>query len=91
VWILDSRASNHRDLFSSLDDCLIQQIFVGDSSPIDVVGARTTDLTNGKISNVFFVPSFIAKLLSIFQIIHSCHGKNAKFSPHNVVIRYLKY
>jgi hypothetical protein len=40
---------------------------------------------------VLSVPSLSSNLISVYQMTHSGEGKTIEFSPHKVVINYLKY
>ena len=43
------------------------------------------------ISMILCVPNLSCNLLSVYQITHSGEGKTIDFSPHQVVIKDLKY
>ena len=78
-------------MFSSLNDCNTKHIYVGDDRSLSVVGSGTIHLENGQFNDVLCVPILSCDLLSIYQITHSGEGKMVEFSPHDVVIKDLKY
>jgi hypothetical protein len=78
-------------IFSSLNECNTKKIFVGDDRSLSVVGFGTVQVDNGHFNDVLCVPSLSCNLLSIYQITHSGEGKTIEFSPHQVVIKDLKY
>ena len=82
--------ANNESMFTSLDACNTKQIFVGDSTPLEVKGFGIIELANGQINDVFCVPDISTNLLSIYQITHSGEGKIVEFFPNSVVIRELK-
>jgi hypothetical protein len=94
-WLIDSVASYHmakdKDIFSNLNECNTKKIFIGDDRSLSVVGSRTIQVDNGHFNDVLCVPSLSCNLLSIYQITHSGEGKTVEFSPHQVVIKDLKY
>jgi hypothetical protein len=93
-WLIDSRASYHmakdRDIFSALNECNTKKIFVGDDRSLSVEGSGKVS-RNGHFNDVLCVPSISCNLLSVYQITHSGEGKTIEFSPHQVVIKDLKY
>jgi hypothetical protein len=94
-WLIDSRASYHmakdKYIFFVQNECNTNKIFVGDDSSLSVVGSGIVQVDNGHFSDVLCVPSISCNLLSLYQITHSSEGKTIEFSPHQVVIKYLKY
>jgi hypothetical protein len=94
-WLIDSGASYHmakdKAIFSSLNECNTKKIFVGDDRSLSVVGSGTVQVDNGHFNDVLCVPSLSCNLLSVYQITHSGEGKTIEFSPHQVVIKDLKY
>ena len=68
--LIDSGASNHmmakRDSFSSLETGKSIPIHMGDDSTIISEGQGTVDLENGFFSNVLYVPSLAANILSVY-------------------------
>jgi hypothetical protein len=94
-WLIDSGASYHmakdKDIFSSLNECNTKKIFFGDDRSLSIVGSGTIQLDNGHFNDVLCVPSLSCNLLSVYQITHSGEGKSVEFSPHQVVIKDLKY
>jgi hypothetical protein len=94
-WLIDFGASYHmakdKDIFSSLNECNTKKIFVGDDISLSVVGSGTVQVDNGHFNDVLCVPSLSCNLLSVYQITHSGEGKTVEFSPHQVVIKDLKY
>jgi hypothetical protein len=93
-WLIDSGASYHmakdKAIFSALNECNTEEIFVGDDRSLNVVGSRTIQVENDHFNDVLCVPNISCNLLSIYQITHSGEGKNVEFSPHQVVIKDLK-
>ena len=77
--------------FSPLHECNTKQIFVGDDSSLSVVGSGTVPIENGHFSDVLCVPRISCNLLSVYQITHSGESKTITFTPHEVVINYVKY
>jgi hypothetical protein len=94
-WLIDSEAYYHmakdKAIFYALNECNTKKIFVGDDRSLSVVGSRTIQIDNGHFNDVLCVPSISCNLLSIYQITHSGEGKIVEFSPHQVVIKDLKY
>jgi hypothetical protein len=94
-WLIDSEASYHmakdKAIFSKLNECNIEKIFVGDDKSISVVGTGKVQVDNGHFKDVLCVPSISCNLLSMYQITHSGEGKTVEFSSHQVVIKDLKY
>jgi hypothetical protein len=94
-WLIDSGESYHmdkdRDIFSSLNECNTKKISVGDDISLGVEGSGTIQVENGHFNDVLCVPSLSCNLLSIYQITHSGEGKTVEFSPHQVVIKDIKY
>jgi hypothetical protein len=93
-WLIDSGASYHMDkdknIFSALNECNTNKIFVGDDRSLSVVGSGTIQVDNGHFNDVFCVPSLSCNLLSIYQVTHSGEGKTVEFLPHQLVIKDLK-
>jgi hypothetical protein len=58
---------------------------------LSVIGSGTIQVYNGIFNDVLRVPSISCNLLSMYQIIHSCEGKTIEFSPHQAIIKDLKY
>jgi hypothetical protein len=94
-WIIDSGESYHmdkdRDIFSTLNECNTKKIFVRDDRSLSVEGSGTIQVENGHFNDVLCVPSLSCNLLLVYQITHSGEGKTIEFSPHQVVIKDLKY
>jgi hypothetical protein len=94
-WLIDSGAYYHmakdKDIFSALNECNTKKIFVGDNRSLTVEGSGTVQVENGHFNDVLCVPSLSCNLLSVYQITHSGEGKTIEFSPHQVVIKDLKY
>jgi hypothetical protein len=94
-WLIDSGASYHmakdKAIFSALNECNTKKVFVGDDRSLSVVGSGTVQVDNGHFNDVLCVPSLSCNLLSVYQITHSGEGKTVEFSPHQVVIKDLKY
>jgi hypothetical protein len=78
-------------IFSSLNECNTKKIFVGDDRSLSVVGCGTIQVDNGHFNDVLCVPILSYNLLSVYQITHSGEGKIVYLSPHQVVIKDLKY
>jgi hypothetical protein len=93
-WLVDLGASYHmakdKAIFSSLNECNTNKIFVGDNRSLSVVGSGTIQVDNGHFNDVLCVSSLSCNLLSVYQITHSGEGKTVEFSPHQVVIKDLK-
>jgi hypothetical protein len=93
-WLIDSGESYHmakdKAIFSTLNECNTNKIFVGDDRSLSVVGSGTIQVDNGHFNDVLCVPSLSCNLLSVYQITHSGEGKTIKFSPHQFVIKDLK-
>jgi hypothetical protein len=75
--------------FYALNECNTRQIFIGDDRSLSVVGSRVGQLDGGHY--VLCVPSLFCNLLLVYQITYSNEGKKIEFSPHQVVIKDLKY
>jgi hypothetical protein len=94
-WFIDLGASYHmakdKAIFSTLNECNTKKIFVGDDRSLSVIGSGKVQVHNGHFNDVLCVPSLSCNLLSVYQITHSSEGKTVKFSPHQVVIKDLKY
>jgi hypothetical protein len=94
-WLIDSRASYHMDkdkaVFSTLNDCNTKFFFVGEDRFLSVEGYRKVHLNNGQIKDVLCVLNLSCNFLSVYRITHSSEGKSVLFTPHQVVIRDLKY
>ena len=88
--LIDSGASNHmmaeKDSFSSLETEKSIPIHMGDDSTIILEGQGTIDLENGYFSNVLYVPSLSANLLSVYQMTHIGMPKRVSFIPNDVEI-----
>ena len=73
--LIDSGALKHmmdeRDTFSSLETEKSIPIHVGDDSTIISEGQGTVDLENGFFSNVLYVLSLAANLISVYQMTHT--------------------
>ena len=70
--LIDSGDLNHmmaeKDSFSSLETDKYIPIHMGDDSTIISEGQGTVDLENGFFSQVLYVPSLAANLLSVYQM-----------------------
>jgi hypothetical protein len=81
-----------RAIFFALNECSTKIIFVDDDISLSVVGSGIVHVDNGHFNDVLCVPSLSCKLLSRpYWISHLGEGKNVEFSPHQVVIKDLKY
>jgi hypothetical protein len=94
-WIIYFRESYHmvkdKDIFVSLNECNTKKIFVGNDRSFSVIGSGIVEVDNGHFNDVLCVPIISCNLLSVYQITHSSEGKTIEFSPHQVVIKDLKY
>jgi hypothetical protein len=94
-WIIDSGSSYHmakdKYIFSALNECNTKKIFVGDDRSLSVVGSGTIQVENGHFNDVLRVPSLSCNLLLVYQITHSGECTTIEFSPHQVLIKDLKY
>jgi hypothetical protein len=77
-------------IFSALNECNTNEIFVGDDRSLSVVGSGRIQVEKGHFNDVLCVPNLSCNLLSVYQITHSGEGKTIEFSPHQVVIKDLK-
>ena len=75
-----------KDSFSSLETKKSIPIHMGDDSTIISEGQGTVDLENGFFSNVLYVPSLAANILSFYQMTHTGMPKRFSFSPNDVEI-----
>jgi hypothetical protein len=80
-----------RDIFSALNECNTKKIFFGDDRSLSVEGSGTVQVENGHFNDVLCVTSLSCNILLVYQITHSSEGKTIEFSPHQVVIKDLKY
>jgi hypothetical protein len=94
-WLIDFGASYHmakdKDIFFTLNECNTKKIFVGDDRSLSVEGSGTIQVENGHFKDVLCVPSLSCNLLLVYQITHLGEGKTVECSPHQVVIKELKY
>jgi hypothetical protein len=94
-WLIDLGASYHmakdRDICSSLNECNTKKIFVGDDRSLSVEGSGIVQVKSGHFNDVLCVPSLSCNLLLVYQITHLGEGKIVEFSPHQFVIKDLKY
>ena len=69
-WIFDFGATHHmvvhKNLFSSINSCKTEHIFVGNSSPLVVKGQGSVEMKDGMITNVLYVHNLSTNLLSIY-------------------------
>jgi hypothetical protein len=79
-----------KTIFSYINECNTNKIFVDDDRSLSVVGSRTVQVDNGHFNDVLCVPSLSYNLLLMYQITQSGEGKIMEFSPHQVVIKDLK-
>jgi transposase InsO family protein len=93
--LIDSGESYHmandKAIFFSLNECNANKIFVGNDISLSVVRSGTIQVDSGHFNDVLCVPSLSCNLLSVYQITHLGEGKTVEFSPHQVVIKDLKY
>jgi hypothetical protein len=82
---------NDRDMFSYLNECNTKKIFFSDDRSLSVEGSGIVPVENNDFNVVLCVPSLSCNLLLLYQITHSGEGKTVEFSPHQVVIKDLKY
>jgi hypothetical protein len=78
-------------IFYALNECNTKKIFVGVDRSLSVIGYGTVQVENGHFNDVLCVPSIYCNLLSVYQITHSGEEKTVEFSPHQVIIKNLKY
>ena len=78
-------------MFSTINDCNTKNIYVGDDRSLNVVGFGTIHLDNGYFKDVLCVPNISCNLLWVYQTTYSNESKTVEFSPHQVVIKDLKY
>jgi hypothetical protein len=94
-WIIDYGASYHMDkdnaIFSPLNECNTNKIFVGDDRSLSVVGSGKVQVDNGHFNDVLCVSSLSCNLISLYKITHLGEGKTVDFSPHQVVTKGLEY
>jgi hypothetical protein len=87
-WIIDSSASHHMatkdDFFSSLSPSSRPPIFMGDDTPVVVVGEGRVELHNGSFENVLHVPNLSTNLLLVYQITQK--GKKVEFTSNSISI-----
>jgi hypothetical protein len=83
--------AKHKSIFYDLNEYNTKKIFVGDDISLSVVGYGTIQVDNGHFNDVLCVPSLSYNLLSVYHITHLGEGKTVEFSPHQVVIKDLKY
>ena len=73
-WIIDSRSSYHmahnEAMFSILNGCNINNIYVGNDISISVVGSIIVHLDNGYFKDILCVPTLSCNLLLVYQITH---------------------
>jgi hypothetical protein len=66
-WLIDFGASYHmakeKAIFSTLNECNTNKIFVGDDRSISVVGSGILQVDNGHFNDVLCVPSLSCNLL----------------------------
>jgi hypothetical protein len=80
-----------KPFFFTFNECNTKHIFVSDDIYLSVIGSRKIQLDDGHFNDVLCVPSLLCNLLLSYQITHSGEGKTIEFSPHQVVIKDLKY
>ena len=70
-WIFDFGATHHmvvhKNLFSSINSCKTEHIFVGNSSPLAIKGQGSIKMMYGMIINVLCVPNLLANLLLVYS------------------------
>ena len=59
---------------------------MGDYFQILVEGRSSVKAKNGEFKNVLYVPSLAAKLLSVYQMTHTCSPKRVTFDSDSVEI-----
>ena len=88
--LIEFGALNHMSAekysFPSLETSKSIPIHMGDDSTIISEGQGTVDLENGFFSNVLYVLSLAANLLSVYQMTHIVMPKSFSFSPNDVEI-----
>ena len=87
-WIFDSRATHHmavhKNMFSSINSCKTEHIFVGNSSPLAVKGQGSVKMKDGMVHSVLYVPNI--SMLSIYQITNSGVGKTILYTLDSITI-----
>jgi hypothetical protein len=68
-WLIDSGTSYHmaedKGIFYALNECNIEQIFVGDDRSLSVVGSRTVQLDDGHFYDVLCSMSFLQPCINV--------------------------
>ena len=87
--LIYSRALNH--MMAKRDSSYLETrksipIHMGDDSTIISERQGTVDLENGFFSNVLYVPSLAANILSVYQMTHTGMPKRVSFNPNDVAI-----
>ena len=93
-WIFDYGATHHmavhKNMFSSINSCKTEHIFVGNSSPLAVKGKVSVEMKDNMVHNVLYVPKLSTNLLSIYQITNYGAGKIAPLTPDSVIIHEIE-
>jgi hypothetical protein len=78
-------------IFVALNEFNTKKIFVCDEKYLSVVGSGAIEVDNVHFIDALHVPTLSSNLLSEYPITHSGEGKTIHFSPHQVIIKDLKY
>nr|GFB32220.1 retrovirus-related Pol polyprotein from transposon TNT 1-94 [Tanacetum cinerariifolium] len=80
IWYLDSGCSNHmtgdRSKFKDLDESIKSHVRLGDNQQLQIKGKCITEVSTGnqkRCIRVHFAPSLAHNLLSVGQLMESCH------------------
>lgn len=69
-----------KNLFSSINSCNTEHIFMGNSSPLPLQGQCPIEIIDDMINNVLYVPNLSTNLLSIYQITNLVSRKTILFT-----------
>ena len=75
-----------KESFSTLSLSKGPNIHIGDDSQIPAEGRGSVRAKYGEFKNVLYVPSLTAKLLSIYQMTHTCSPKRVTFDSETIEI-----
>jgi hypothetical protein len=89
--MLHYNMAKDKAIFATLNECNTKKIFICDEKYLSVLGSRAIEVDNVHFIDALHVPTLSSSLLSKYQITYSGEGKTIHFSPHQVVIKDLKY